>query len=71
MGLGLADLIQVVGAGGAALGGFAALLYPAAGPAPLHQVVTNAFLGLAVGGATGTVVAFALWAAIRLSGGLG
>ncbi len=70
MGLDLADLIQVVGAGGAALGGFAALVQPAAGPAALHEIATHALVGVTVGGITGTGVAFALWAAMRLGGGV-
>lgn len=51
MTLGLADLIQMMGAGGSAVAGF---------------VATPAVVGLTVDGVTGSVMALAVWAAIRL-----
>lgn len=70
-GPGLADLIQIVGAGGGAFGGFVGLMLPTTGAASGRQMRTNVSMGITIGGCIGTIVAFAIWAAIRLNGGVG
>jgi hypothetical protein len=70
-GPGLADLIEILGAGGGAFGSFVGLVYPTAGSHAADEMARNAGLGLAIGGVIGTVAAFSIWGAIRLNGGVG
>ncbi len=69
-GPGLADLIEIVGGGGAALGALVGIVLPTALGDP-DRMWRNAGIGVTVGGVIGTIVAFALWASIRLNGGVG
>jgi len=69
-GPGLADLIQIVGGGGGALGALVGIVIPTPLEDP-NRMWRNAGIGVTVGGVIGTTVAFALWAAIRLNGGVG
>jgi hypothetical protein len=64
----LVDLLQIVGGGGLALGGFCGLLVTARDG---RQMIQNLVLWSAVGLWCGTMIAFALWAAIELNGGVG
>lgn len=66
----LADLIQIVGGGGGALGAFVGIVLPTPLTDP-NRMWKNAGIGVTVGGVIGTVIAFALWLAIRLNGGVG
>lgn len=70
-GPGLDYLIQVVAAGGGAVGALIGLILPTRSRTPAYEMWKNAGIGLTVGGVIGTVVAFSIWVALRLNGGVG
>ena len=66
----LADLLQIVGSGGASIGLFIGLLLPTP-PTDPGQIWRNALKGFGAGGAVGTLLAWVIWFGLRLNGGVG